>query len=387
MIGEAATDFPIENLPYGVFSVDGRDRRVGVAIDQHILDLAALSEFGGLFEAGTLEPFLAAGHGVWSSVRQEVIDLLTSGNPEPHLTPMDQAEMHLPCRIGNYVDFFSSREHATNTGRILRPGTEPLTPNWPYMPIGYHGRAGSVVVDGTPIRRPKGQRRAAEGPSFGVSTKLDFELEVGFITGQGPELGGSVSSAEAETYILGLVLVNDWSARDIQAWESQPLGPFLGKSFGTTISPWVVPLAALAPHRAKPPVQDPPPLPYLTPAGQGINLELTASINGAVVTRSNLRNLYWTMSQQLAHATSNGATFAPGDLFASGTVSGSAPGSRGCLLELTSNGAEPITLENGQVRGYLEDGDTVMLSASVGGKRTPRIGFGTCGGTILPARR
>ena len=387
MTGDPSSDFPIENLPYGVFSVGGRDRRVGVAIEQNILDLAALPEFGGLFESGSLEPFLAAGHGVWSAVRQEAIDLLTSGDPEPHLTPIEQAEMHLPCRIGNYIDFFSSIDHATNTGRILRPGTEPLTPNWRHLPIGYHGRAGSIVVDGTPIRRPKGQRRTSDGPAFSASTKLDFELEVGFITGQGPELGGSVTSAEAETYILGLVLVNDWSARDIQAWESQPLGPLLGKSFGTTISPWVVPLAALAPYRAQPPVQDPPPLPYLTPAGKGINLELTASINGAVVTRSNFRNLYWTMSQQLAHATSNGATFAPGDLFASGTVSGSTTGSRGCLLEITANGTEPITLENGQVRCYLEDGDTVTLSASAGGKRSPRIGFGSCSGTILPARR
>ena len=381
------SDFPIDNLPYGVFSVGTGDRRVGVAIEDHILDLAGLKEFGRLFEAGSLEPFLAAGHGVWSVVRAEIIELLTEGDPEPHLTPLDQAEMHLPCRIGNYVDFFSSIEHATNTGRILRPGTEPLSPNWRHLPVGYHGRASSIVVDGTPIRRPKGQRRTAAGASFGPSAKLDFELEVGFITGQGPELGVPVTPTEAETYILGLVLVNDWSARDIQAWESQPLGPFLGKSFGTTISPWVVPLSALAPHRTKAPVQDPLPLPYLTPPGQGVNLDLTASINGAVVTRSNLRTLYWTMSQQLAHATSNGATFAPGDLFASGTVSGSQPGSQGCLLELTSNGEEPITLDNGQTRTYLEDGDTVALSASAGGSSMSRIGFGTCGGTILPARR
>jgi fumarylacetoacetase len=387
MTVEEANGFPLENLPYGVFSVAGRDHRVGVRIGQRILDLSALPDFGGLFEAGSLEPLLAAGHGVWMAVRQEAIDLLTSGSAEPHLTPVAQAEMHLPCRIGNYVDFFSSQEHATNTGRILRPGTEPLTPNWRHLPIGYHGRAGSIVVDGTPIRRPWGQRRTSDMPSFGPTTKLDFELEVGFITGQGPELGASVTTNEAETYIFGMVLVNDWSARDIQAWESQPLGPFLGKSFATTISPWVVPLAALGPHRAKPPVQDPPPLPYLTPAGKGINLELTASINGAVVTRSNLKNLYWTMSQQLAHATSNGATFAPGDLYASGTVSGSTPGSRGCLLELTSNGAEPITMENGQVRAYLEDGDTVVLSATAGGKGKSMIGFGTCSGTILPARR
>ena len=211
----------------------------------------------------------------------------------------------------------------------------------------------------------------------GPTTKLDFELEVGFITGQGPELGASVTTTEAEAYIFGLVLVNDWSARDIQAWESQPLGPFLGKSFATTISPWVVPLAALAPHRAKPPVQDPPPLPYLTPAGQGINLELTASINGAVVTRSNLKNLYWTMGQQLAHATSNGATFAPGDLYASGTVSGSTPGKPGvpARAHFQRNRAHHPGERSGP--GYLEDGDTVVLSASAGGNRTPMIGFGT----------
>ena len=381
------SDFPIENLPYGVFSVGGKDRRVGAAIGDHILDLASLSDFGRLFEAGSIEPLLAAGHGVWSAVRQEAIDLLTTGDPESHLIPMQEAEMHLPCRIGNYVDFFSSLEHASTTGRVLRPGADPLTPNWRHLPIGYHGRAGSIVVDGTPIRRPQGQRRASKRPTFGPTTKLDFELEVGFITGQGPELGGSVTTTEAETYIFGLVLVNDWSARDLQAWESQPLGPFLGKSFATTISPWVVPLAALARHRTAPPEQDPAPLPYLTPPGQATDLDLTASINGAVVTRSNLKTLYWTMSQQLAHATSNGATFSPGDLYASGTVSGSTPGSRGCLLELTANGAEPITLDNGQQRAYLEDGDTVVLSASASGRGKPRIGFGTCAGTILAARR
>jgi fumarylacetoacetase len=364
-------DFPIENLPYGVFSVPGTAPHVGVALGDRILDLTALGGFEGIFQSGTLEPLIGAGFDAWSQVRSHIFDLIESTRLDDYFVPITEAVMQLPCRIGNYVDFFSSLEHATNTGRILRPDTEPLTPNWRHLPIGYHGRARSVVIDGTAIRRPHGQR----GPGdFGPTRRLDFELEVGFITGPGPALGTSVTAAEAEHYIFGLVLVNDWSARDIQAWESKPLGPFLGKSFSTTISPWVVPLAALEPYRVDPPVQDPPPLPYLTPAGKGVDVHLEAAINGTVVTRSNLRYVYWTMSQQLAHATSNGASFGPGDLFASGTVSGPTPQSWGCLLELT---------ENGKTGGYLEDGDTVTLTARAGGDGRPRIGFGVCSGTIV----
>ncbi|MDP3983847.1 MAG: fumarylacetoacetate hydrolase family protein, partial [Acidimicrobiia bacterium] len=261
---------------------------------------------------------------------------------------------------GDYVDFYSSPYHATNVGRIFRPGAEPLPPNWRHLPIGYHGRSGSIVVDGTPIRRPSGQR-GKDG--FGPTRRLDFELEVGFLTGTGPPV--PIPVEEAERYIFGLVLLNDWSARDIQAWESQPLGPFLGKSFATTISPWVVPLSSLGAHRIDPPAQDPPPLPYLTPAGKGIDLDLEVSVNGEVVCRSNFRHLYWTMSQQLAHATSNGATVRAGDLFASGTISGPDPGSLGCLLEIT---------DNGNTGDYLQDGDTVTLRSEL---------LGSCTGTVV----
>jgi len=374
------SDFPIQNLPYGVFAVAGGSPRVGVAIGDQILDLTALESTGALssdfFASGTLEPLLAGGRAAWADMRGRVRELLETSSTHqdkvrPHLVQLKAAEMHLPCRIGNYVDFYSSIDHATNVGKILRPGTEPLTPNWRHIPIGYHGRARTVVVDGTSVRRPQGQR--AQG-DFGPTRRLDFELEVGFITGPGRSLGDPVPTIEAEDHIFGLVLLNDWSARDIQAWEYQPLGPFLGKSFATTISPWVVPLDALRNFRVEPPVQDPPPLPYLTPAGQGLDLILEVVINDSVVARSNTKYLYWTMSQQLAHATSNGATFGPGDLFASGTVSGPTPASRGCLLEITNNG------ENGS---YLEDGDVVTIKGWAGGGGQPKIGFGLCRGLVV----
>lgn len=372
------SDFPIQNLPLGAFSVaDGR-RRVGVAIGDQILDLSALESTGDLasqmFRNGTLNIFLAQGQGTWTDLREGLFDLLVSSSDRqkrlrPHLVAQADAVMHLPCRFGDYVDFYSSLEHATNVGRILRPGSEPLTPNWRHMPIGYHGRSGTIVVDGTAVQRPHGQR----GPGdFGPTQRLDFELEVGFITGRSP--GRPVPAAEAEEHIFGLVLVNDWSARDIQSWEYQPLGPFLGKSFATTISPWVVPLEALAPFRIDPPDQNPPPLPYLTPPGKGLDIDLEVAIHDTIVTRSNTRYLYWTMSQQLAHATSNGAISGAGDLFASGTISGSIPGSLGCLLEMTNNGQEG---------NYLSDGDTVTITGRAGGGDRPRIGFGFCRGTVV----
>jgi fumarylacetoacetase len=268
--------------------------------------------------------------------------------------------MRLPCEIGDYVDFYSSRFHAENVGRIFRPNAEALTPNWLHLPIGYHGRSGTIVVDGTPITRPSGQRAAGD---FGPSRKLDFELEMGFVTGNGP---GRIPVEEAEHYIFGLVLVNDWSARDLQAWEYQPLGPFLGKSFATSIGTWMVPLCELDALRIEGPAQEPQPLPYLQPAGRGLDLELTVTINNDVVTRSNTRYLYWTMSQQLAHATSNGAHLRAGDLFASGTISGPDADSRGCLLELREN------------TSFLDDGDTVTLAAAI-----PE--FGICSGAVQPS--
>lgn len=313
-----------------------------------------------LLEGDSLYPLLAAGRQAW----EEVLDNVDRAVPDLPKVPIAAATMHLPCVIGDYVDFYSSLHHAENVGRIFRPDSDPLPPNWRHLPIGYHGRSGTIVVDGTPITRPKGQR----GPGdFGPTQRLDFELEVGFMTGAGPPLGEPIPIAEAESYIFGLVLVNDWSARDLQAWEYQPLGPFLGKSFATTISPWVVPLRDLADRRFEVSNQEPTPLPYLMPPGRGIDLDLELRVNRDVISRSNLRHLYWTMSQQLVHATSNGATTRAGDLFASGTISGPTDDSLGCLLEITK-GQGP----------FLQDGDTVSIAAD-------EIDFGPCSGSIQPS--
>ncbi len=311
-----------------------------------------------LLEGDSLLPLLAAGQAAW----EEVLANLERALPDLPRLPLSEATMHLPCPIGDYVDFYSSLHHAQNVGRIFRPTSDALPPNWRHLPIGYHGRSGTIVVDGTPISRPSGQR--AEG-DFGPTHRLDFELEMGFLTGNGP---GMIAVTAAEEYIFGLVLVNDWSARDIQAWEYQPLGPFLGKSFATTISPWVVPLRDLAERRVAAVPQDPEPLPYLRPPGEAIDLDLEVRLNEQVISRSNLRHLYWTMSQQLAHATSNGATIRAGDLFASGTISGPSPDSLGCLLEITG-GKGP----------FLQDEDTVVISAG-------RVEFGLCAGIVVPAR-
>jgi fumarylacetoacetase len=331
---------------YGVFSTGDGRQRVGLGDGLTVTDLTGASP---LFDGGSLDGLLAAGPEAWERVHQ-----VAASHPGP-VHSLDSVTTHLPCRFPDYVDFYSSIHHAVNVGRILRPGSEPLPPNWRHLPIGYHGRSGTIVVDGTPIRRPAGQR----GPGdFGPTLRLDFELEVGFITGG---RAGPIPVEECERHIFGLVLVNDWSARDLQAWEYQPLGPFLGKSFATTVSPWVVPLFELAGRRLDPPAQDPPPLPYLTPPGSGIDLPLRVTVNGTTVTRSNYRHLYWTISQQLAHATSNGASISPGDLFASGTISGPTTDSLGCLLEMGGP--------------YLADGDTVTISS------LPV--FGTCSGTVV----
>lgn len=315
-------------------------------------EVAEAAMVSTLLEGESLAPLLSAGQNAW----EEVLGNLGRALPELPKLPMAEVEMHLPCPIGDYVDFYSSLDHATRVGRIFRPEGDPLPPSWRHLPIGYHGRSGTVVVDGTPIRRPHGQLGPGE---FGPSQRLDFELEVGFITGAGPPLGEPIPVTEAESYIFGLVLVNDWSARDLQAWEYQPLGPFLGKSFATTISPWVVPLADLMGHRIDPPQQEPRPLPYLAPSGQGMDVSVEVLLNGKVVTRSNTRFLYWTMSQQLAHATSNGATIRAGDLFASGTISGPTDDARGCLLEMDGP--------------YLSDGDQVTLQSDLLGSCSGRI--------------
>ena len=382
--------FPIENLPYGVFSTDGTAPRVGVAFGDGILDLSAIDSLDvpdGTFAAPSLNPFIALGRSVWAVVRAQVSEMASRGGAA--FVPQAEATMHLPIEVGDYVDFYSSIEHATNVGRLFRPEGEPLLPNWRHLPVAYHGRAGTVVVSGTDIRRPSGQRRGEDGPIFGPSTALDFELEVGFVTGNANKLGEPVGIDQAEEHIFGVCLVNDWSARDLQAWEYQPLGPFLGKSFATSISPWIVPIDALVPYRVQPPLQDPDVLPYLRSSGPtALDLHLEVEIipngkpSGTVVTRSGFADTYWTMSQQLAHATVNGATACAGDLFASGTVSGPEPGTFGCLLEITKGGAEPITLDDGAERTYLEDGDTVVISGWCGSDEA-LIGFGECVGRIV----
>ncbi len=390
--------FSIHNLPYGVFSPSGGPARPGVAIGRQVLDLGALAGAGLLDEGGTLRGptlnrFLAQGRPVWQSVRAQLTDLLTGTSHRDAvaaaLRPQAEVNMHLPVAVADYVDFYSSMHHAQNVGRILRPGTEPLAANWKHLPVGYHGRAGTVVVSGTPIVRPCGQRRDAAdpGPVYGPSTRLDIEAEVGFVVGPPSRLGHRVPAAGLCDHVFGVVVVNDWSARDIQAWEYVPLGPFLGKSFATSMSPWIVPLDALAAARVSPPVQDPPPLPYLRDDDPwSLDLTLEVALNGHVVSRPPFSAMYWTPGQQLAHLTANGAALRTGDFYASGTVSGPQPDQRGSLIELTWNGATPLTLPDGSTRSFLEDGDTVTITASAPGPGGSRIGLGSVTGTVEPAQ-
>lgn len=391
--------FPVTNLPYGVFSAGKRTRHLGVAIGGHVLDLTSLAErsqarFAVLLAGPTLNPLMAAGAQAWADVRGWITDLLTdeAHRPavEPDLHPRNQVTLHLPFAVADYVDFYSSRHHAENVGRIFRPDEEPLTPNWRHLPIGYHGRSATVVVSGTPIVRPAGQRPPAPGdpaPTFGPSTKLDIEAELGFVVGIPSRLGEPVPIDKASGHLFGVCLVNDWSARDLQAWEYRPLGPFLGKSFATSISPWIVPLAALHAARVPPPAQDPTPLPYLQAADPWhLDLGLRVTWNGTPVSRPPARTLYWTPAQQLAHLTVNGACVRTGDLYASGTVSGPEPDQVGSFLELTWNGQHPVTLADGSSRTFLEDGDTVTITATAPGPDGTTIGLGEVEGTILPAR-
>lgn len=400
--------FPIQNLPYGVFSGESGEPRPGVAIGESILDLDEIARAGlldtlalpdGVFSGPSINPLLALGRPAWTAVRTRVAQLLGQGNEEvagtgiadTAIVAQRDVTMHLPIEVSDFVDFYSSIHHATNVGRLFRPEAEPLLPNWRHLPVGYHGRSGTVVVSGTPISRPNGQRRGPDGgrPAFGPSNALDFELEVGFMTGNGNPLGEPLPAGDVEEHIFGLCLVNDWSARDIQAWEYQPLGPFLGKSFATSISPWIVPLDAVAPYRVEPPHQEPTVLPYLRTDGHtGVDLRLEVEVipngaeTGTVVTRTGFADMYWTMPQQLAHATVNGATVRAGDLFASGTVSGPEPGTLGSLLEITKNGSEPIRLDDGSELSYLGDGDTVIIRGGCASEGGPIIGFGECTGTV-----
>ncbi len=395
------TPFGVDNLPFGVFSTSDEQPRVGVAVGDRVLDLAPLAAVEGLdgahvFESASLNDFLALGRPSWRAVRAWLTELLTHPGSaevvEPHLIAASDVRMQLPVEVGDYVDFYASEHHATNVGRIFRPDAEPLTPNWRHLPIGYHGRSGTVVVSGTDIVRPAGQRRPPDGgpPVFGPSTRLDIEAEVAYIIGVPTVLGDRVDVDDFADHVFGVCLLNDWSARDIQAWEYVPLGPFLGKSFGTSLSPWVVPLAALDAARVPLPGQDPEPLAYLrgaTPESAfGLDLRLEIRINGTLVSRPPYATTYWSPAQMLAHLTVNGASLRTGDIFASGTVSGPERAQRGSLLELTWNGTEPITLDDGSERGFLLDGDEVSITAWAPAANGGRLGFGAVTGRVAAAR-
>ena len=400
--------FGIENLPYGVVRSPGEAARVAVRIGDHALDLAAVADAGllqsaqpGVFARPSLNAFLELGPRAWEPTRARLTELLSSGSDEIQrlagraLIPLDRCESQMPVAVSDYVDFYSSIEHASNAGRIVRPDGEPLAPNWRWLPVGYHGRAATVVVSGTPIRRPCGQRAPEQqdgAPTFGPERRLDVEVELGFVTGPGPDPGAPVPTATAAEVIFGFVLVNDWSAREIQLWESRPLGPFLGKSFATSISPWIVPLEAVQRLRVPGIEQTPPPLEHLhttEPWALDIDLELAITPHGSgvetTISRMNSRGLYWNAAQQLAHATSGGASVRAGDLYASGTISGPDRGSLGCLLELSWGGRDVITLDDGSERTFLLDGDTVVIRGA-GERDGIRISFGEVRGHVTAAR-
>lgn len=405
------SDFPIQNLPFGIFRTAEKTERTGVAIGEYILDLLVVAESGlldgipwpfkAVFSEKTLNSFIALGKHTTREVRERISELLNADNGELRdneelkaqaLLKQSDAEMLLPIHIPNYTDFYSSREHATNVGTMFRDPNNALLPNWLHLPVGYHGRASSIVVSGTPIHRPKGQTKAddAAAPSFGPCRLLDFELEMAFIIGKETHLGESVTTTQADDYIFGMVLFNDWSARDIQKWEYVPLGPFLAKNFGSTISPWIVTLDALEPFRVESPKQEPEVLPYLQFEGKknyDINLEVDiVPENGQVktVSHSNFKYMYWNMAQQLAHHTVNGCNIQVGDMYASGTISGPTPDSYGSMLEISWQGKKPVTMPDGTERRFIQDNDTVVMRGWCE-KDGVRIGFGECRGKILPA--
>jgi fumarylacetoacetase len=392
------TDFPIENLPFGVFRRDGA-AHICTAFEDRILDLYDCASNGLIDEPALLEPLLNAlmsrGRAAARAVRERVAELLRNGDAEPYMVPMDCAEMLLPVQIGDYTDFYASIHHATNVGSMFRPDN-PLLPNYKWVPIGYHGRASSIVVSGTPVMRPAGQAQSKpeEPPVFGPSKRLDYEMEVGVVIGTGNHLGEPIEVSDALEHVFGICLVNDWSARDIQAWEYQPLGPFLGKSFATSMSPWIVTLDALEPYRTAMPARaegDPKPLDYLRDdVAFDVTVEVwlkTAKMTEPVrLSRGNVRDMYWTIGQLVAHHTSNGCNLQPGDLLATGTISGETKQSRGSMLELSWRGSEPLELPSGEQRTFLEDGDEVILRGYCERDGLPRIGFGECRGVVLPAR-
>ncbi|MFG2063357.1 fumarylacetoacetase [Micromonospora sp. NPDC048871] len=392
--GAQESGFGIHHLPYGVFRVGEGQPRIGVRIADLVLDLTAAEEAGLVLAGGalgqpTLNTFLALGRPQWTAVRQRITELLTDPAHrqavEPLLVPLDQVRMELPIEVADYVDFYSSEQHASNVGQIFRPGQPALLPNWKHLPIGYHGRAGTVVVSGTPVVRPQGQRPSKEGPVFGPSARLDIEAEVGFVVGVPSPLGSRVAAADFAEHVFGVVLVNDWSARDIQAWEYQPLGPFLGKSFATSIAAWVTPLEALGHAQVAAPPQDPAVLDYLRDEPHlGLDLRMTVHWNGEQVSRPPFAQMYWTPAQQLAHLTVNGASLRTGDLYASGTVSGDRRDQVGSFLELTWGGAEPVTV-GGEERTFLLDGDTVTITATAPGPEGTTITLAEVTGTIAAA--
>ena len=392
--GAAGSLFDVDNLPYGVFARADGAPRVGVRIGDRVLDLVAvaLPDRRAVFDRPSLNAFLAEGPAVWRSTRVWLTGLLTDPTGrdavEPHLLALADVTLLMPVEVGDYVDFYASLNHASNVGRMFRPDQEPLLPNWRHLPVGYHGRAGTVVPSGTDVIRPCGQRKAPteDAPTYGPSRRLDIEAEVGFLLGMGTDLGSRVSTAAFADHVFGVVGLNDWSARDIQAWEYVPLGPFLGKSFATSISRWVTPVAALDAAWTDLPVQDPEPLDYLRVAGPaGLDLAIEVELNGVVVSRPPYRTMYWSPAQMLAHLTVNGASVRPGDLFASGTVSGPERDERGSLLELSWGGTQPIAV-GGAERTFLEDGDSVTLRYTAPGTGGGRIALGEVSGTVVPAR-
>jgi len=413
---DASTDFPIQNLPYGIFRRRETQEppRVGVAIGDQILDLVRCNDLGRLdglpdplraaTRASSLNSLMALGHAQTSALRSHLSKMLAAGgSADPRiLVPMQDADLMLPAEIGDYTDFYASIFHATRVGQLFRPDN-PLLPNYKYVPIAYHGRASSMVVSGSAVHRPSGQIKDADRPAYRATARLDYEMELGFFVGAGSALGHAVPITRAEAHVFGACVVNDWSARDIQAWEYQPLGPFLAKSFATTVSPWIVTLDALAPFRCAAfvrPAGDPPPLPYLSSptndsdGGIDITVEVLlrsagmrrAGIAAVRVSRGSFREMYWTLAQLVTHQTSNGCNLRTGDLLASGTISGAEPGTEGCLLEMTQQGTRRIALPSGETRAFLEDGDEVIMRAFCERAGYVRIGFGECTGMVVPAR-
>ena len=395
------TDFSIHNLPFGIFSTAGTSPRAGIAFEDKIVDLPALAALGffeGILSDASalaqpvLNDFIRLGKKTTSALRLRVQEMLRAGEmPDSVFVAQQAAQMHLPVSIGDYTDFYSSIEHATNVGKMFRDPENALLPNWRHLPVGYHGRASSIVVSGTPVKRPYGQVKPKDSdlPVYQASARLDFELEMAFIIGKDTAMGRQISTTEAEDYIFGMVLFNDWSARDIQNWEYVPLGPFLGKNFASSISPWIVTLEALEPFRVAGPEQQPAVLPYLQSQGlknYDIQLEVALTPEGAgesVICRSNFRYMYWNMCQQLAHHTVNGCNVRVGDMMASGTISGHEPDSYGSMLELSWSGSKPIALEGGGTRTFIQDHDTITMRGYAE-KDGIRVGFGEVSGMVTP---